>query len=189
MAVTKEDGTPLSDAELVSILRNWPGGDLGSLALCLGVLVARLIAHPEDQDAWRAADDATLDTFIDEALRIDDPFTSNRRVAACPHMLGEHALETGDRLVIHWTSANRDPEAFGDPDEFRPAENAAKNLVYGIGPHVCPGRGLATTELRVAIRALLDRFDLAEGGAGTRASEPLGGWESMPVRLLARSRS
>ena len=70
----------LSDDWLVSILRNWTGGDLGSLALCVGVIAYWLASHPEHQDDFRTATDRELDAAIDEILRIDDPFVSNRRV-------------------------------------------------------------------------------------------------------------
>ena len=89
------------------------------------------------------------------------------------------------QLVIDWTRANRDPAVFGDPDRYDPAGNADRNLVYGTGPHACPGRSLATLELRVLTRALLSRFRLESGGRGVRALFPLGGWESLPVVLRA----
>lgn len=75
---------------------------------------------------------------------------------------------------------------FGDPEAFDPAGHAADNLVYGIGSHACPGRLLATMELRVAVRALL-------GGTATIALDPdvlaerevapVGGWARVPVLL------
>lgn len=57
----RPNGTPVSDDEIVSILRNWTGGDLSSLALCTGVLLHWLIEHPEHQAAWPSLDDTALD--------------------------------------------------------------------------------------------------------------------------------
>ena len=183
----RPNGTPVSDDEIVSILRNWTGGDLSSLALCTGVLLHWLIEHPEHQAAWPSLDDTALDRAIDEVLRIDDPFTFNRRAATCPVEVAGHRLETGDQVVLDWTSANRDPGVFKDPDAFEPERNAASNLVYGVGPHVCPGRPLATLELRVLLRALLERFALAPGPeAPVREQWPLGGWQTVPLALSAR---
>lgn len=181
------DGRGLKEAEVVSILRNVTGGDLGSLALCAGVLCQWLAERPEQQDAWRPLDNGALDAAIDEVLRIDDPFTFNRRAATCPVEVAGHRLETGDQVVLDWTSANRDPGVFKDPDAFEPERNAASNLVYGVGPHVCPGRPLATLELRVLLRALLERFALAPGPeAPVREQWPLGGWQTVPLALSAR---
>jgi cytochrome P450 len=60
------------------------------------------------------------------------------------------------------------------------------NLVYGTGIHVCPGRPLATLELVVAAKTLLDmtaRVELAADAKLVRETYPLGGWRRVPVRL------
>ena len=177
----------MSDAEIVSILRNWTGGDLGSIALCIGVLMHHLAVHPELQDRLRAGiADAELDAVLDEILRIDDPFLSNRRVTTCPLTIGGEALPAAARVKLNWTSANRDEAVFGDPDVVNAQANADRNLVYGIGPHACPGRLLATLEMRIVVRELLaattsialDPLQPAE-----RAVSPLGGWARVPVVL------
>lgn len=181
------DGVPLRDEEIVSILRNWTAGDLASMALCVGVVVRHLADHPDVQLAVRdrADDDAALDRAVDEILRIDDPFVSNRRVATREVTVGDQTIAAGDVVVLSWTAANRDPERFGDPDAFRPEDNAPHNLVYGAGPHVCPGRPLATLELRVLLRELLAATRWIEpAGETEREVPPLGGHRSAPVSLL-----
>lgn len=171
---------------LVSVLRNWTGGDLGSIALCVGVLVHWLASHHEHLTEFRNLPDEALDRAIDEVLRIDDPFVSNRRVATVDAPVGGILIPAGDRVVLNWTGANRDPAVFGDPERFDPEANAAGNLVYGTGPHVCPGRPLATLELRIAVQELLrgvQRIDLVPGDEPVRAQPPVGGFESVPVVL------
>ncbi|MGC5627911.1 cytochrome P450 [Georgenia sp. Z1344] len=177
-------GRVFSDDEITSILRNWTGGDLGSIALCAGVVVAFLAAEERHVEHLRAADPAELESAIDEILRIDNPFLSNRRRTVCPVRVGGADIPAGDVVTLHWTSANRDESVVGDPDRFDPEGNAGHNLVYGTGPHVCPGRPLATMELRVLTEELL-----ARGGAITWAGEPeretapLGGYRRVPVVL------
>jgi len=183
----KVDGRPLTMEEVVSILRNWTAGDLGTIAACLGVVVERLARDPELQERWRGdlAPEA-MDREIDELLRIDDPFTASRRVTSCPVEIGSRKLRAGERVRLCWAEANRDPAAFGDTEAFRPVENAAHNLVYGIGPHVCPGRGLATLELRVAVEELLAASSALEPDPArgpVRALPPQGGFESVPFRM------
>jgi cytochrome P450 len=184
------DGRPLTDAEVVSILRNWTAGDLGSLAASLGVLVHRLATHPDRQDVTREraarGDHAAIEAAIEEVLRIDDPFVSNRRRTTCDVELGGRTIPAGDRVILSWTAANRDPRVFGDPDEFRPEENAEANLVFGTGPHVCPGRALTLMELRVAVVELLARTERllpAPEEAPVRERPPVGGWAHVPVVL------
>ena len=184
---TEVDGRPLAEEEIVSILRNWTGGDLGSIAQCVGVRVHWLASHPDRQDRLRAGvDEATFDAAIDEILRIDDPFVSNRRVTICPLEIGGVALPRGARVTLNCSSANRDEAVFGEPDAFEPERNAPHNLVYGTGPHVCPGRLLSTLELRIALQALLAgtasiRLDPAR--PPERALAPGGGWSRVPVLL------
>ena len=179
------NGRELSEAELVSILRNWTGGDLGSIALCVGVIIAYIAQHPEQVNVWTKASDSELEAIIDEILRIDDPFVSNRRITTCPVSIGAHKLPKGARVQLNWTSANRDEVVFGD-NGFAPEAHAAANLVYGIGKHVCPGRLLATWQLRIATQVFLTYFkdlQLAADFPLEREQPPLGGYSNVPVVL------
>ncbi|QKJ18681.1 cytochrome P450 [Microbacterium hominis] len=184
MAVRLDGGRRFTDAELVSVLRNWTGGDLSSLALCAGVIVHWLAAHPDEQRALAEAPDEELDAAIDEILRIDDPFVSNRRVATRDTVVGGCPVAAGEHVVLHWRHANRDPDAVPEPTVFRPAANAAANLVWGIGPHACPGRPLATAELRVLVRALLRAGTIIPEGEAVREIAPVAGFRTVPVRIV-----
>jgi cytochrome P450 len=179
------NGRLLSDADIVSILRNWTAGDLGSIAAALGVVIHFLATHPEVQAMLRASS-GDLARAIDEMLRIDDPFLVNRRVVTAATRVAGFELEAGTRVYLNWTSANRDEAVFGDPDAFRPHEHAQNNIVYGNGIHVCPGRPLATLELVTAVKTLLQLtscVELATDAAPERETYPVGGWRRLPVRL------
>jgi len=184
---TKVNGRPLTDAEIVSVLRNWTGGDLGSMALCTGVLVHHLATHAAAQDRLRSGvTDAEFDAIVDEILRIDDPFVSSRRVTTCPITIGGVELPQGARVKLNWTSANRDEMVFGDANAMDPRRNAARNLVYGIGKHACPGRLLATLEMRILMQELLaatPSIALDPHRRAERAVSPVGGWAEVPVVL------
>ena len=182
------DGRPLTDEEVISILRNWTAGDLGSIAACIGVIVHRLAVDAGLQERLRGArpGGAEIEAEIDEILRIDDPFVSNRRVATADVEVGGRTIRAGERVVLNWTAANRDPQVMDDPDDYRPTDNAPDNVVYGIGAHECPGRGLATLELRVAVEALLEAtsaIELAPGSDPVREAPPRGGYRTVPVLL------
>ncbi|WP_422117656.1 cytochrome P450 [Brachybacterium sp. UNK5269] len=178
---------PLQEAELVSILRNVTGGDLGSLALCAGVVLSAVAGAPALAERLRTGSDREAAAIVDELLRIDSPFVSNRRVATCPVTLAGQEIGAGERVVLHWTSANRDERCFGDPERRDPEGHAAANLVYGIGRHVCPGRPLATLELVVMVQEVLRAADLhAAPTRGEREVDPVGGWAQAPVVLTPR---
>jgi hypothetical protein len=177
------DGSLLTEEELVSILRNWTGGDLGSLALCTGVIVAHVARESGLAKRLRTASDGEVEAVIDEMLRLDDPFVSNRRITTCPVRIGDQVIPGGARVRLNWTSANRDEAIFGD-NRFDPEGNSSANLVYGIGKHACPGRLLATWELRILLQALLtsvQTIELASGQPLERELPPLGGFHRVPV--------
>jgi len=187
---------PLSDDEIVSILRNWTAGDLGSLAASVGIIVHRLATHADLQNELRTrsirlaagdeADRPAFDRALDEILRIDDPFLRNRRIATCDVELDGHVIPKGSKVELVWTAANRDPAIFHNPDAYQPDENSEHNLVYGIGPHICPGRALATMELRVITAALLratTSIELAPEAATERSIGGIGGFRSVRVLL------
>lgn len=177
----------LTDSEIVSILRNWTAGDLGTIAACVGVMVARIAVDAALQSRLRASVEqaVVLERAIDECLRIDDPFLWNRRVTTRDVEIGGRVLESGSKVILNWTAANRDPRRFDAPDDFRADDNAAHNLVYGIGPHVCPGRGLATLQLRELLAALLRRCPSirAANRPAERATAPSGGYDRVWVVL------
>lgn len=175
-------GRPLTDPELVSILRNWTGGDLGSMALCVGVITHGLIQRPELQDRIRHGSDREVDAILNELMRIDNPFVSNRRVTTCPVSIGGREIPEGARVRINWTSANRDEKVFGD--HFDADAHAADNLVFGRGPHYCPGEELTIITLRALFRELLLAISSLElDGEPERGVAPVGGFVYLPVRL------
>lgn len=178
-------GRPLSDEEIVSIVRNWTVGELGTIAASVGIVVHYLAEHPALQAALRLQP-ADLPAAIDEMLRIHAPLIANRRVTTCPVDLGGRRLDAGERLTLIWASANRDEAVFGDPDAFDPERNGKNNLLYGAGLHVCPGAPLARMELRLLMERLLARthdIALAPASAARRASFPASGFATLPIRL------
>ncbi|MDO5618116.1 cytochrome P450 [Kocuria sp.] len=174
----------LSDEYIVSILRNWTGGDLASIAQCTGVILHHLAHNPRiSARIAQGVSDAEVDAMVEEFLRIEDPFVSNRRVATQDTHIAGCPVPSGTRVVINWADANRDPEVFADPYAFDPHGNAAANLVYGIGPHVCPGRPLARLELRELTRAVLAVGTPQPAGDSAREEAPMGGFRTVPVVL------
>ncbi len=178
----------LTDKERVSILRNWVAGDLGSIADSVGVIAHQIAEKPDIQHEMRKRldDRQAFIRGIDELLRIDDPFLTNRRITTRETKLcGQHIPEKA-RVILHWADANRDPRVFPNPDAFEPERNAPLNIVYGAGPHICPGRTLATLQLVAATQALLNGctwIRLSDNPASRRAQLPTGGFEEAWIVL------
>lgn len=179
------EGRALTDEEIVSILRNWTVGELGTISASIGILMRYLAADPELQGRLRA-DRRLLPAAIDEILRLDAPLMSNRRIATRAVEIGGRRLEAGERLTILWGSANRDETVFEAPDEVRLDRDHADNLLYGAGIHVCPGAPLARMELDDFMDALLDAtVDIAPlpGRPAMRALYPAGGYSKVPLHV------
>lgn len=149
-------GRSLDLPPLTSILRNWTVGEIGTISASLGIMAQYLAERPGLQARLRG-EPGLLPDAIDEMLRIHGPLATNRRVATRAVDLGGRRIEAGERITLHWVSANRDEAVFGDPDEFRLDRDPSKNLLYGAGIHVCPGAPLARLELRVFMEELLSR--------------------------------
>ncbi|WP_447044117.1 cytochrome P450 [Vreelandella sp. H-I2] len=177
---------PLSDEEIVSILRNWTVGELGTISASIGILMNYLALHPELQARLRV-EPSLLSAAIDEILRLDAPLMSNRRITTRPVEIGGRHIEAGERLTLLWGSANRDEAVFGNPEEVQLDRNPKDNLLYGAGIHVCPGAPLARMELEFFMEALLgaavELAPIAECPA-VRALYPAGGYSEVPLKVL-----
>lgn len=190
LADERVEGRPLTEPEIVSILRNWTAGDLGSLARCVGVVVRRLADEPALQQRTRVIAgvperQSEFDAILDECLRIEDPFVANRRITTCPVTTADgQNLPQGTVVLLDWVAANLDSDVFSE--DFDPERHAADNLVFGIGPHVCPGRDLSLAELRAVIAGLLRATTAIEPDPQhppVPHDPPIGGWRSVHVVL------
>lgn len=147
-------GRPLTEDEIVSILRNWTVGELGTIAASIGIITHYLTVQPDIQRQLREHPDQ-ISAANDEILRMHAPLIMNRRIATSEVELGGRKLPAGTRVAVIWASANRDEAVFGDPDEFRLDRDPELNLLYGAGIHVCPGAPLARLELNTVVEELL----------------------------------
>jgi cytochrome P450 len=178
-------GTPLSDDDIVSIMRNWTAGH-GTVGAALGNVLHYLALNIEAQEQLRRKPDM-LPAAIDEIMRVDGPLVMNRRTTTREVEIGGRSIGKGERLTLMWIAANRDGRVFDDPAEVRFERDQTANLVFGSGIHDCVGAPLARLELRVAVAALLAGtrgFELDDATPPTRAVVPSNGLQSLHLRLI-----
>ncbi len=97
--------------------------------------------------------------FVHEAIRMVTPVTYMRRTATHDTELGGQMIGEGEKVVMYYPAANRDPEKFPDPDRFDiDRANAKEHLSFGQGPHVCLGQRVANMQLEAAYRQIFARF-------------------------------
>ncbi|MGH3412191.1 MAG: cytochrome P450 [Marmoricola sp.] len=145
-----------------------------------------LLAHPDSQHRLRA-DHGLLDTCVDEMLRWWTPVMIFRRTATRDCAVAGRPVAAGDKVVVSFLSANRDPRVFEAPEQFRIDRAGRQHLVFGHGPHLCLGAHLARTQMRTMFGELLRRTSWLEP-----AGEPMllrssfqRGVKRLPVRWAA----
>ena len=127
-------------------------------ARLLAAALKHLSEHPEVQDALRA-DKELIPGFIEEALRIESPVKADFRLARRTTSIAGVDVAAGTPVMLLNGAANRDPERFECPAEFRlDRPNASAHIAFGRGAHSCPGGPLARAEARVSLERILDRM-------------------------------
>ncbi|MER5551831.1 cytochrome P450 [Streptomyces sp. NPDC002793] len=125
-------------------------------AIAHGMLL--LTAHPEQRALLVSDFDRYADGAVDEIVRLSTPIIQFRRTVAAAHTLGGHTFLPGEKVVLLYASANRDPAVFDDPDAFDITRSPNPHLGYGGGgPHHCLGAHLAKLEMKALFREILMR--------------------------------
>lgn len=118
--------------------------------------VLALLENPGQLDRLRS-DRALMPTAANEVLRWVTPVTHFARRALVDTEVSGQRIAAGERVVMWYSSANRDEEVFADPDRFDIARTPNPHLSFGGGgPHVCIGNGLAVMELRQFLDGVVD---------------------------------
>jgi cytochrome P450 len=151
----------------------------------MGMLIYRLCAEPGLRE--RVLADRTLtDKVIDETLRLHPPVWNMGRTVREETAVRGSSLCPGEKVMLVYGGANRDPDKFEDPDTFdidRPG--ITQHLTFGSGRHRCIGEALARLELRLTLNYVLDTVPDIESdgepvfGGGTNQYGP----RSLPVRF------
>ncbi len=181
------DGEPLSTEDLIyETMLILVGGDETTRHVMSGGIEA-LLLHP---DQWQAlkADRSLLPGAIEEMLRWVSPVRNMNRTATKDIELGGQPILEGDRLLLLYLAANRDPEVFDEPHVFDIRREPNHHVAFGAnGRHFCLGAQLARLELRVLFEELLDRLPDIElvdpsGLQPERAGNFVLGLEQLDVR-------
>ena len=124
---------------------------------------------------------------MEELLRFYSPVTMGR-IATEPVEIDGARIGEGDRVLLNFPGANRDPEAFERADEVVLDRERNRHVAFGLGIHRCAGSNLARMEMQVALRTWFDRigeFELEDADAVTWAGGQVRGPRRVPVRFAA----
>ena len=157
LAHAEDGGERLSEREMLNMLRLLLIAGNETTANLIGNGMLALLDNP-DQLARLRDDPSLMPTAVDELLRFDSPVqTTFRRVLADCEVNG-FALRKRDNVAVLLGAANRDPDAFDEPDRLDVGRAHCPHLSLGRGIHYCLGAPLARLEARIAFEMLLERF-------------------------------
>jgi cytochrome P450 len=130
-------------------------------------------------------DPSLLPRAIEEMLRWVSPVMQFRRTATEDTKLGGRDIRKGEKVVMYYGAANRDPAVFEDPETFDVTRRPNPHLAFGIGTHFCMGSHIARLEMRVTLEEFLRRFpNVRLAGAPERLeSNFIGGITRLPLHL------
>lgn len=123
------------------------------------LLTGAVLAFAEFPGEWERlrADRSLLRPAIEELLRFITPIRAMRRTATADSEWHGRTVRAGQKLVLWFQAANRDPAVFDDPDTLRIDRTPNQHLGFGRGVHFCLGAYLARAEVSTFLRQLLER--------------------------------
>jgi methyl-branched lipid omega-hydroxylase len=182
-----EDMLAPSEIAPFFILLAVAGNDTTRTAISHGMDL--LTRNPEQRRIWQDDLDGVTPSAVEEIVRVASPVTFMRRTATGPTSVGDHAFEEGDKVVLFYGAANRDPRVFDDPEVFDVRRTPNDHVGFGgPGPHFCLGAHLARREVAVTFRQLLTRLPDIEAAGPPTHLQPMGvplvgGIKILPVRF------
>jgi cytochrome P450 len=178
------DGERISDEHVQGTCNLMLVAGIDTTWSSIGSAIWHLASHPHDRQ--RLVDEpAVIPTAVEEFLRAYSPVTMARVVSdpdgvdykGCP-------MAYGDKILMNFPGANRDPEVFEHPDDVVIDRERNRHIAFGVGIHRCAGSNLARMEMRVAIEELLKRipeFSLEDPSAVTWAGGQVRGPRILPL--------
>jgi methyl-branched lipid omega-hydroxylase len=133
------------------------GNDTTRTAISHGMHLLSL--NPDQKSKWQADIDGYTPRAVEEIMRVASPVTFMRRTVTHDLAMSGCELSEGEKVVLFYGAANRDPRVFDDPETFDISRDPNPHVGFGgPGPHFCLGAHLARREVAVAFRQLLTRL-------------------------------
>jgi cytochrome P450 len=182
LLTTEVDGQPVDDGIVLGMAALVLIAGVDTTWSAIGSSLWHLAAHPDDRKRL-VAEPELMPTAVEELLRAYAPVTMARVVTedveykGCP-------MKAGDKVLMNFPAANRDPEAFEQPDVVQLDRAHNRHVAFGSGIHRCAGSNLARMELQVALEewfAQIPEFALAKGQEVTWAGGQVRGPRILPV--------
>ena len=181
------DGTPLETMTAIGlyVIIATAGHDTTSFAMAGGV--DALCRFPDEFQRLRD-DPSLVDNATHEVVRLTSPVRHFLRHAQEQVEIAGHTFEAGDRVLLSYPGANRDPKVFADPHRLDVGRsNAHRQVGWGHGAHFCLGARLAQMEVTAVLDGLRREFRSIEatGPAEWTTSHFVGGAKHVPINCVS----
>ena len=182
---SEHDGEPITKDVVMGMCALLLIAGIDTTWSSIGSTMWHLATHPDDRRRLVAEPDL-MPTAIEEFLRAYAPVTMARRLIedteynGCP-------IKAGERVLMNFPGANRDPEVFPDAEKVILDRRQNRHLAFGAGIHRCAGSNLARMELRVAVEewlAQVPEYELLDPALVTWAGGQVRGPRLVPVRII-----
>jgi hypothetical protein len=182
LLVSQIDGEPVPDIMILNMCMLLLVAGVDTTWSSIGSSLLHFASHPKDRRRL-AAQPELLASAVEEMLRLHAPASAGR--VAMEDM--EHdgvTLKRGERMVLSFPAANRDPAVFECPDEADIGREKNRHVAFGVGIHRCAGSNLARLEMQVALAvwfARIPEFELSHPEAVTWSAGQVRGARTVPV--------
>jgi cytochrome P450 len=150
---TTLESRPITDDEAARVLITLAIAGHETTMNSAASLMWLLAADSDLQDELRAAPERAPQ-FVEEVLRLRTPAQHFARTTARDVVVDDVLIPAGSRVLLSYAAANRDPDAFPEPDRFDTSRASRAHLTFGWGIHQCIGATLARVELRILLETL-----------------------------------
>ncbi len=176
------DGGPVEESVVLGVAALVLIAGVDTTWSAIGSSLWHLATHPDDRERL-VADRDLMPMAVEELLRAYSPVTMARVVTEDTEFEG-CPMRAGDKVLMSFPAANRDPDVFENADTVVLDRALNRHVAFGSGIHRCAGSNLARMELRVAIEEWLDRipaFSLCTDEKVTWAGGQVRGPRRLPV--------
>ena len=181
------DGEPITVEEVLADCLLILDGGAETTRTVIARMILELIRRP---DQWALlCDGADVTVAVEEFIRYVTPIHNMCRVATRDVEIGGETIGTGQQVVLMYSSANRDPAHFADPERLDVTRHPNPHLAFGFGTHFCLGASLARLEIRIFFEELIRRVEalhLVEDSVVEMPNAFVYGLKSARVQLVSR---
>lgn len=186
LVASKIEGEPISDYTAIGICNLILLAGIDTTWSSIGAALWHLAGHADDRRRLYE-DDSLFPSAVEELLRFYSPVKMGRKVTE-PVEYGGVTMQPGDKVILNFPAANRDPEVFERPNEVVLDRQKNRHIAFGIGIHRCAGSNLARMEMEVALRVWFARtreFELRDAETVRWAGGQVRGPRIVPVTVTA----